>query len=65
MITSVPSGFMIFLKIMLLCFDNLADTVRGLGVMPGLGILSSSHDGLVFIFILFVTILCRGCSLII
>lgn len=26
-------------------FDNSTDTVRGLAVMPGLGILSASHDG--------------------
>ena len=29
-------------------FVSLADTVRGLGVIPDLGVLSASHDGLVF-----------------
>ena len=28
-------------------FEGCADTVRGLAVMPGLGVLSASHDGLV------------------
>lgn len=35
-------------------FVNFADTVRGLAVMPDLGVLSASHDGLAFHpFILF------------
>lgn len=29
----------------LLGFDNCADTVRSLAVMPDLGIISASHDG--------------------
>ncbi|MBA0631014.1 hypothetical protein Gotri_002949, partial [Gossypium trilobum] len=41
---------MILVCISTLTFVDCADTVRGLGVMHGLGILSASHDGSIMLW---------------